>query len=105
VTATLVVQPEAEADLTEGFQWYQARREGLGYEFLDAVSWTFGRIASEPLRYSIVHREARRALLHRFPYVVLYVARGESVYVLAVLHHRRNPRLAQNRISAFKPEQ
>jgi plasmid stabilization system protein ParE len=104
VTAILLVQPEAEVDLAESFRWYEARQEGLGHEFLEAVSSTFDRICEEPSRYPVVYRHARRALLRRFPYAVLYVPRGETVHVLAILHQRRNPRLTQNRIRAFKPE-
>jgi plasmid stabilization system protein ParE len=102
VTATLIVQPEAEAELNEAFRWYEARRRGLGHEFLAEASRAFSRIAEQPLRNALVHREARRALLRRFPYVVLYVARGERVFVLAVLHQRRNPSLAMARARDFK---
>ncbi len=102
MTATLIVQPEAEADLGEAFRWYEARRHGLGHEFLAEVSRTFSRIAEQPLRNAPVHREARRALLRRFPYAALYVARGERVFVLSVLHQRRNPSLAKARVRDFE---
>lgn len=102
VTATFVVQPEAEADLSEAFRWYEARRPGLGHEFLDEASHTFSRIAEKPLHNAVVYRASRRATLRRFPYVVLYVVRGERVFVLAVLHHRRNPTLARTRVRDFK---
>ena len=104
MTATLVVQPEAEADLDEAFHWYEARRIGLGHEFLEEVSRAFTRIAEQPLRYTLVHREARRVLLRRFPYAAFYVARVDRVFVLAVLHQRRSPRLARARARNFKPE-
>ena len=104
MTAALVVQPEAEADLNEAFRWYEARREGLGHDFLEQASRTFARIVDQPLRNVLVHREARRALFHRFPYVAIYVARGECVFVLAVLHQRRNPRLVKARVRTFEPE-
>jgi plasmid stabilization system protein ParE len=51
-----------------------------------------------------VWREARRALPRRFPYAVLYVARGVTVYVLAVLHQRRNPSLTRTRVGGFRAE-
>ena len=38
MTPTLIVQPEAEADLAEAFGWYEGCRVGLGHEFLDEVS-------------------------------------------------------------------
>jgi plasmid stabilization system protein ParE len=104
VTATLIVQPEAETDLKEAFRWYQAQRQGLGQEFLDEASRALSRIAEQPLRHALVHGEARRALLRRFPYVVLYVARDESVFVLAVLHQHRDPNLARTRARDFEKD-
>ena len=104
MTATLVVQPEAEADLKEAYRWYQAQHEGLGHDLLTEVSRVFSRIAVQPQRYPLVHGEARRALLRRFPYVVLYVARAERVFVLAVLHQRRNPNIARARSRRFDPD-
>jgi hypothetical protein len=42
--------------------------------------------------------------LRRFPYAIFYVARSESIFVLAVLHQHRSPRVARSRIRDFKPE-
>ena len=104
MTATLIVQPEAEADLTDAFRWYEARRAELGHEFLDEVSHAFTRVSEQPLRYAVVHRETRRVLLRRFPYAVFYVTQSDRVFVLAVLHQRRSPRLARTRARNFKAE-
>jgi hypothetical protein len=54
VTASLIVQPEAEADLGEAFHWYEGHRVGLGHEFLEEVSHTLARIAEQPLRYPVI---------------------------------------------------
>ena len=97
MTATVVVQPEAEADLTEAFRWYEARRAGLGAEMIGEAGLAFSRIAENPLRPRALHRDTRRVRLRRFPYVVLYIARGDRVFVLAVLHERRSPRLYRAR--------
>ena len=97
MTSTIVVQPEAEADLTEAFRWYEARRPGLGAELIDEAGLAFSRIAENPLRPRALHRDTRRVHLRRFPYVVLYIARGDHVFVLAVLHERRSPRLYRAR--------
>ncbi len=45
MTTTLIVQPEAEADLAETYRWYETQRPGLGQEFLEAVDRTFERIS------------------------------------------------------------
>ncbi len=97
MTATIIVQPEAEADLTEAFHWYESRRAGLGLELIDEAGLAFSRIAGNPLRPRALHRKSLRVHLRRFPYVVLYIARGNHVFVLAVLHERRSPRLFRAR--------
>lgn len=102
MTIKLVVQPEAGADLAQAYDWYEAQRPGLGQEFLEAVDRTFERIAENPLRHAAIHRETRRTYLRRFPYVVFHVLRGDHVHVLAVLHQRRNPRIARSRTSRFE---
>jgi len=102
VTEKLLVQPEAEADLAEAYRWYEAQRPGLGLEFLAAVDRALERIAEQPLRHAAVHRDTRRTFLRRFPYVVFHVMRSDRVHVLAVLHQRRNPRIARNRVSRFE---
>lgn len=33
----VLLRPEAEADITEAYQWYEEQAEGLGEEFLRAV--------------------------------------------------------------------
>ena len=102
MTTALIVQPEAEADLAEAYRWYETQHSGLGQEFLEAADRAFERIAEQPLRHAAVHRDTRRTFLRRFPYVVFHVLRDDRVHVLAVLHQRRNPRIARNRISRFE---
>jgi plasmid stabilization system protein ParE len=104
VTATVIVQPEAEADLNEAFRWYENKRPGLGHEMIAEAGLAISRIAENPLRPRILYRDTRRVVLRRFPYVVLYIARGDRVFVLAVLHERRNPKLFRSRAQKYQPE-
>ena len=46
-----LVRPEAEADLGEGFQWYEERRDGLGFEFLGEIKAVLEKITDNPLRH------------------------------------------------------
>ncbi len=101
MTAQIIVQPEAEADLTEAFGWYEAQRLRLGHEMIEEAGYAFARIAESPLRWRARFRETRRVALRRFPYIVLYVCRQDRVFVLAVLHERRDPRLFRARARSF----
>ncbi len=33
----IIVQPEAEAEISEAFRWYEDKNEGLGSEFMRAL--------------------------------------------------------------------
>jgi plasmid stabilization system protein ParE len=87
----LLVRPAAAADTEEAYLWYEKQRVGLGEEFLAAVDSLLGEIVAHPTTYPVIYREARRALLHRFPYAVFFRVYGETVVVLACMHGRRDP--------------
>ena len=56
MSCPFIIQPEAEADLAEGFDWYEERRSGLGEEFLNEVQTRLRKIEENPLRHAVVYR-------------------------------------------------
>ena len=94
----MIILPEAEADLSEAQEWYDQQRMGLGADLLQCVEETLRRIDQLPEMHGIVHKDVRRAVVRRFPYVVYYrVVAGEAT-VVAIMHSRRNPQDWQSRI-------
>ena len=91
MTRALSFKREAEADIHEAFEWYEARSEGLGAEFLRAVDYALASIQRNPLGYQIIYRSMRRAVVHRFPYIVLYIVREQDIAILACVDSRRDP--------------
>lgn len=75
--------------------WYEARRDGLGKRFLDEVEAMFERIAAGPARFPRWMDDDRyqRAVLSRFPYVVMFISdpAKHTVTVVAVVHTSRKP--------------
>lgn len=98
MSCPFIIRPEAEADLAEGFDWYEERRSGLGEEFLNEVQTRLRKIEENPLRHAVVYRNARQALIRRFPYKVLYLFEGDRVEVLGVVHVKRQPQFWQKRV-------
>ena len=93
----ILVRPAAAADIEEAFFWYESKREGLGAEFLSAVQSTLDDVRTHPAMCQVLHRDARRALVQRFPYGVYYRIYGEDIVIVACMHVRRNPRLWKSR--------
>ncbi len=86
------LRPEAEADIEDAATWYERQREGLGQNFFDDVLIALDAISENPNIYPVVHRQTRRAVVHRFPFGIFYRVGEDSVVVLAVMHGSRHPR-------------
>lgn len=93
----LIIRQDAETDITSGYDWYERQREGLGAEFIGEISATLNAVQAQPLRFPVVLGKLHRALVHRFPYGVFFVARNDEVIVVAAMHLSRNPRRVQRR--------
>jgi plasmid stabilization system protein ParE len=93
----LLLKPEAEADIAEAFDWYQAQRTGLGAELLAEVAQVLDAIERRPEQFPVVQGRTRRALVRRFPFGVFYIVEPDLVAATACMHSRRDPRRWQNR--------
>jgi len=90
MTPPLTLRPVARAEIAEAYEWYEERRQGLGEEFLMAVRDALAAVEQAPQRYPVIRNDAHRALVHRFPYSILYVADPE---VNSNVLHRARERL------------
>ena len=59
----VVLRPQAEVELLDAADWYDARREGLGDQLVICVEAVLDRVAREPESCATVYREVRRALV------------------------------------------
>lgn len=96
-------EDEANHEYRAAARWYEARRAGLGAEFLDAVDDTLRRIVLFPSAGAPVPRvpadlTVRRAPVKRFPYHVVYLKTEATIRVLAVAHDRRKPDYWRRRV-------
>jgi plasmid stabilization system protein ParE len=81
---------EAEAELISAIEYYNAIELRLGLKFAAEVRDCIERILQRPNAWPSFHRQARRCLLHRFPYSVIYAIREKEVVVVAIAHTRRS---------------
>jgi plasmid stabilization system protein ParE len=87
----LSVSPRAEEEIREAAEFYEGRSQGLGPAFLEIVEQALAGVEENPLRFPVVHRDTRRALLKRFPYGVFFRMRSDQIRVVAVMHLSRSP--------------
>lgn len=94
----LLIRPEAELDIQDAFEWYEAQTLGLGSEFVRAVDNCLSGIGRSPLAHPILYKQARRALIRRFPYGILYAFDQDIITVVACFHGKRDPKPWKDRL-------
>ncbi len=94
----IILRAEAEQDLEEAYTWYEARSTGLGFEFLQCIDACIKSIECHPEMYPVVYKQLRRGVVRRFPFVVLYVTRQDSISIMAIFHAARDPKKWKERV-------
>jgi plasmid stabilization system protein ParE len=88
----LVVQSEAIIEMQESFEWYETRRSGLGYEFIEEIEDGFEKLSQSPQHYSAVDQVYRKLRIRRFPYLIVFEIEDGKVVVIAVRRVSQEPR-------------
>ena len=92
---------EAEADLSEGFHFYENQDTGLGWYFLDSLFADIDSLLLHTGIHNVVYGYYR-CLSKRFPFAVYYSMEGDLIRVQAVLDCRRNPSWTRNHLKNSK---
>lgn len=90
----------AQLELEESFDYYEARREGLGTEFVREVYRAIQRILKHPRAWAKLSERTRRCRTSRFPYGIIYEVRDEEnvILIVAIAHLSRKPGYWQDRL-------
>jgi plasmid stabilization system protein ParE len=89
---------EAEIEFDEATEWYFERDRELADRFVVDVENTAARIIERPTMLAEIEPGIRRALLHDFPYSLIYRLEPDCIFVLAVMHHKRHPMYWRDRL-------
>lgn len=87
----VILLRSASADIRRAAQFYEEEASGLGEEFISHLERTFLRLSHDPELGTLLPRGARRLIVQRFPYLVIYRLESAQIIVLAVAHQRRHP--------------
>jgi plasmid stabilization system protein ParE len=93
MTPRLTFRPQARAELREARRWYERQVAGLGRAFIAEVDATLAYLGVDPLIFAMYADDlaVRRALLHRFPFRIIYeVGPTDEIVVLACRHVRQD---------------
>lgn len=92
---------EARDEVLQAASWYEGQQSGLGLELIEELTETLRWIEEQPDRFPMLETRGsprqRRAILSRFPYMVIYDIDGEEVLVTAFAHTARRPNYWRHR--------
>ena len=89
--AKILFTRAARADLAAAVRWYDTHAPHVVPQFREAVRTALIRIAENPKQFPPALKNTRRALLRRFPYILVFRETHDAVYVVAVFHTSRDP--------------
>jgi plasmid stabilization system protein ParE len=90
--------PEAKDEFDAAADWYDQQQPGLGAAFIANVRAVLTRISANPKLHAAVYQDVRKAVVSRFPYIVLYREDAGEIVVISVFHTARNPATWQSRV-------
>ncbi|MBC8183707.1 type II toxin-antitoxin system RelE/ParE family toxin [candidate division KSB1 bacterium] len=92
---------QASIELDDAIEYYNLQLLGLGDQFFEEVLNTLALILQYPEIWAKNTAHTRKAVLKKFPYVLIYTKYKNKVYILAVAHQHRKPEYWINRLQNF----
>jgi len=82
---------EAILETLEAVDWYEERSLDAASEFKLELRRAEDSVRRHPRSWTPYLHNTRCVKLHRFPYVLVYIERGERIIGVAVAHLKRRP--------------
>lgn len=83
--------PEATNEIESAVDWYLQRSPDAADGFVAALNKTLSDVLADPGRFSTHLKNTRYAMLHGYPYLVVFRLIGATVRVFSVPHTSRRP--------------
>ena len=93
----LLFHPLAEKEFEISADWYKEKNIKLEKRFIKSVLNSIDLIIDNPYSFRKIKGEKRTAKVSGFPFSIIYIADINSIFVISVFHHSRNPKIWDNR--------
>lgn len=82
---------DAQSELEKIFFHYADENADIAAAFYQAVVDGFSRILQHPKIAHQVGQRHRKLVLKKYPYNIIYREAEDTVFIVAIAHHKRNP--------------
>lgn len=93
----IIVKPLAEQDITEAVEWFYSNATHLTERFLEEINKAIEILKDNPAHYQKRYNDIRVYFIENFSFGVYYTIESNIVFVHAILHTRRDPKVGTDR--------
>lgn len=87
-----ILSIQAENELEDAFFYYDLISTKIGNEFLNQINKCIQSILLYPESYPIEFDTYRKAVVKKFPFVIIYTKLDSIIFISAIFHTSRNPK-------------
>ncbi|CAM3352648.1 type II toxin-antitoxin system RelE/ParE family toxin [Aequorivita lipolytica] len=84
--------PIAYEELDEAVGFYEAHKKGLGKDFLEEINSIYFYLLENPFTFRKNNKGYYEAVLKRFPILIIYEVKENTIYIGSFFHTSRNPK-------------
>jgi len=95
-----LLHPEADEEFTGIVRYYSEIAPELGVRFYREMERLFREICGDPERFREFDPPARRHFSRDFPYAVIFLAKPDFIWIVAVMHMKRRPGYWRERLGS-----
>ena len=95
---SIELSDEAEVDFDKSYEFYYEDSPKVAETFFKRINLGFENIKQNPNTFPIAHRDVRKYVVKKFPFVIYYRIIDTIIQVIAIFHSSRNPEIWNERI-------
>ncbi len=95
---SIELSDEAEVDFEKSYEFYYEDSPKVADTFFKRINLGFKSINQNPESFPIVHKDVRKYVVKKFPFVIYYRIVDAKIQVIAIFHTSRNPEIWNERI-------
>jgi plasmid stabilization system protein ParE len=86
-----LLHPAADDEFAKAVRYYAGIDSDLGIRFYREMERLIRDVCAHPERFRMFDPPARRHFSAEFPHAVIYVEKPDHVWIVAVMHMKRQP--------------
>lgn len=89
---------EAEKDFEKSYAFYYENNPKVADTFFQNINRSFEKIKENPHTFPTVHKDVKKYVIKKFPFVIYYRLMNTIIRVIAIFHSSRNPEKWNERV-------